>query len=70
LLEFELRTFGRAVSDLICIETSLQPIRSFLTNVVSLKPPMRPYLKEKKKSWVWWHMPLIPALGRQRQADF
>jgi hypothetical protein len=21
-------------------------------------------------SWVWWHMPLIPALGRQRQADF
>jgi hypothetical protein len=24
----------------------------------------------KKKSWVWWCMPLIPALGRQRQADF
>jgi hypothetical protein len=21
-------------------------------------------------SWVWWRMPLIPALGRQRQADF
>jgi hypothetical protein len=18
----------------------------------------------------WWHMPLIPALGRQKQADF
>jgi hypothetical protein len=26
--------------------------------------------KEEKKSWAWWHMPLIPALGRQRQADF
>jgi hypothetical protein len=21
-------------------------------------------------SWAWWHMPLIPALGRQRQVNF
>jgi hypothetical protein len=20
--------------------------------------------------WAWWHTPLIPALGRQRQTDF
>jgi hypothetical protein len=23
-----------------------------------------------EKSQAWWRMPLIPALGRQRQADF
>ena len=27
--------------------------------------------KQKKESrWAWWHTPLIPALGRQRQGDF
>jgi hypothetical protein len=27
-------------------------------------------LEELKPSRAWWRMPLIPALGRQRQADF
>jgi hypothetical protein len=26
-------------------------------------------LRKKKKSRAWWHMPLIPALRRQRQEN-
>jgi hypothetical protein len=26
--------------------------------------------KRCRLRWRWWRMPLIPALGRQRQADF
>jgi hypothetical protein len=29
-----------------------------------------PPLKPGKKSQAWWRMPLIPALVRQKQADF
>jgi hypothetical protein len=27
-------------------------------------------LKETKEPGQWWHTPLIPALGRQRQTNF
>jgi hypothetical protein len=27
-------------------------------------------IKNTMESWVWWLMPLIPALRRQRQVDF
>jgi hypothetical protein len=27
-------------------------------------------IRKEIKNWAWWHTPLIPALGRQRQVDF
>jgi hypothetical protein len=27
-------------------------------------------IKKRKVSRAWWRIPLIPALGRQRQVDF
>jgi hypothetical protein len=27
-------------------------------------------IRRISRGWAWWRMPLIPALGRQRQADF
>jgi hypothetical protein len=30
----------------------------------------RNFIEKKNAVGQWWHMPLIPALGRQRQVDF
>jgi hypothetical protein len=34
-------------------------------------PKLQKYKKKKKmeESWAWWHLPVIPALGRQSQED-
>ena len=39
--------------------------------VISLLLPSYVFtFKEAAAAWQWWYTPLIPALGRQRQADF
>jgi hypothetical protein len=34
-----------------------------------LNKPTNKYVLKIKMVWEWWHMPLVLALGRQRQAD-
>lgn len=30
---------------------------------------LKNYIKNHNLEWAWWNMPLMPAFGRQRQAD-
>jgi hypothetical protein len=34
------------------------------------KPCLLKIIKTNKQAGQWWRTPLMPALGRQRQADF
>ena len=42
------------------------------TNKTHKNPPKNKNNNNNKKTlqgWVWWHTPLVPAFGRQRQVD-
>jgi hypothetical protein len=44
-----------------------------MKKIPNLKNVMPIKNKERKKvssRWAWWHMPLVSALRRQRQANF
>jgi hypothetical protein len=41
-----------------------------MTTYVKYKYVTMKYCKEGELLRAWWRTPLIPALGRQRQADF
>jgi hypothetical protein len=44
--------------------------RATQRNPVSKKKKRRKKKQKKASSRAWWCMPLIPALGRQRQVNF
>jgi hypothetical protein len=55
---------GRPQTQIIC----KKPERLFCWN--NQHVAVDDSLKWQLQSRAWWHMPLIPALGKQRQADF
>jgi chromosome segregation ATPase len=52
------------------INKSLKEIQNTAKQVKVLKEETEKSIKELQGARQWWRMPLIPTLGRQRQADF
>jgi hypothetical protein len=48
---------------------SIKMIQHELTVRIILRSPLLIKITSTAARW-WWHMPLIPAHGRQRQEDF
>jgi hypothetical protein len=45
-------------------------LKSLIIKNIILEILIASSLRIKKSARQWWHMPLIPALGRWRQVDF
>jgi hypothetical protein len=49
---------------------SFRTVKAIQRNPVLKKTKKQNNNNNKHPSRAWWHTPLIPALGRQRQVDF
>jgi hypothetical protein len=56
---------GQNLASMGCL-TGILEVKRNLCLIVTILAALRP----KQMAGQWWHMPLIPALGRQKKEDF
>jgi hypothetical protein len=66
MLSATLPSFFKQLADKLCVFTRSVPL-SVMPSPISTTSKI--FLEHQDSTVVWWHMPIVPTLGRLRQED-